>query len=135
MLSDEWKAIILPMCETTEDWIFGIIEVVNHLGWGKWSILELVPQEKLWLRIYNSYESIGYLSMFGKSDSPIEDLSAGVAQAIMNLVYVAKINEQPQLDARLYEQLFGKDKPNYSCKILKSQAMGEKYTEIILQKN
>ena len=38
MESAEWEALIKPQCKTREDWVYGMVSVVNALGWGRWSI-------------------------------------------------------------------------------------------------
>ena len=35
MESAEWQALIEPQCKSREDWVYGMVSVVNALGWGR----------------------------------------------------------------------------------------------------
>lgn len=133
MKSDEWKALILPMIENREDWVHGIIAVVNALGWGIWRVEELIPNEKLVIRAYNDYESVGYLRWFGKADHQISYLMTGGCAGLMNLVYYADITQGLELSKEKYYELF-KDKNCFIGKQTKCLAMGDEYSEVVVTK-
>ena len=46
MQSDEWNAMIKPMLRTSDEWMHGIIAVINSFGWGFWEIDELISKGK-----------------------------------------------------------------------------------------
>lgn len=106
MQSAEWDALIAPQCETREDWAYGLTAVVNALGWGRWSIADLQPGRRLEMQVDGSYESNGYLGMFGKSDSPRCYLATGGVAGLMNLLYNADITTRPQLTPEFYTATF-----------------------------
>lgn len=106
MESAEWEGLIKPMIKTTEDWVYGMVSVVNALGWGRWSVASLVPGERLEMVIDGSYESNGYLAAFGTSTSPRCYLGAGGTSGLMNLIYHANIMSRPALTPALYERTF-----------------------------
>ena len=106
MESAEWEGLIKPQCKTREDWAFGMVAVVNALGWGRWSIAELKPGSRLELVVDGSYESNGYVSAFGHSKHPRCYLATGGAAGLMNLIYNADITQRPDLTPEFYEKTF-----------------------------
>jgi hypothetical protein len=106
MLSAEWDAVIRPQCQTREDWAHGMAAVVNALGWGCWRIVELSPSRAV-IRIWDDYESTGWLGMYGQADRPVSFLGAGGCEGLMSLIYAADIASGPTLDEDLYRARCG----------------------------
>lgn len=107
MLSQEWEAVVGPMLDGRDDWVHGIVGVVNALGWGVWEVESLEPGTSLTMRINNSYESEGYLREYGQSDcGPVCFLASGGAAGIMNLIYHGDILARPALTPQYYSTLF-----------------------------
>ncbi len=107
MQSAEWNGLIRPMLKTKEDWVHGIVAVVNALCWGFWEIVELIPDQKLVLKVTSGYESNAYLKIFGKSSYPISFLATGGTGGIMNLIYNTEITQKPtSLDDSFYKALY-----------------------------
>ena len=106
MESAEWEALIKPQCKTTEDWVYGMVSVVNALGWGRWSVAALDPGQRLELVIDGSYESNGFLAGFGRSKTPRCYLATGGTSGLMNLVYHANIQSRPALTPEFYARTF-----------------------------
>ncbi len=106
MESPEWDAVVGPMLRDRRDWVAGIVSCINALGWGRWSVVELVEHERLVLRVDASYESSYYLQRFGADDQPHCHFCRGAAAGIMNLLYAGDITQKPTLDATYYDQLF-----------------------------
>jgi len=132
MVSAEWGAVIEPQCQTKEDWVHGMVAVVNALGWGVWRVAELSP-DKLVIRIYDGYESRGYIGMYGESEAPVSYLAQGGVAGIMNLLYVGDIREKPSLDDEYYTQIF--DSPqSFVASYIDSRASGASYTEIVAER-
>lgn len=126
MMSTEWDALIRPHLQSKEDWVHGIIAVINALGWGRWQVTEVSEKEAEFV-LFDDYESSGYLGMYGKSDHPVSYLAQGGVAGIMNLVYVGEISEKPELTPQFYDRLFRQDDV-YKAEALKSQAMGDEFT-------
>lgn len=126
MTSTEWDALIRPTLKTNEDWIHGIVAVVNCLGWGRWQATE-VSAERAVFAIHDDYESIGYQAMYGTSDHPISYLAMGGVTGAMNLVYLGNIMTKPALTHEYYQRLF-RETDVYRARPLTSQAMGGAYT-------
>jgi hypothetical protein len=106
MSSAEWEGLVQPMIRTREDWVYGIVSVVNALGWGRWTVDHLEPNRKLEISIEGSYESNGYLAMYGKTDKPKCYLARGGVAGIMNLLYVGDITQRPALTEEYYQATF-----------------------------
>ena len=97
-------------CKTREDWVHGIVAVVNAFGWGFWEILELVPNKKLVLKVVNGYEATSYLTAFGNGAIPISFLAKGATMGIMNLLYNGDIMANPSLTEDYYNTICRSDK-------------------------
>lgn len=123
MESAEWEGLIKPMLSSTEDWIFGMLSVVNALGWGRWSVAALDPGQRLELVVDGSYESNGYLAAFGESTTPRCYLCTGATSGIMNLVYHADIMSRPALTPQLYEKTF-RDGRFFTAREVECRTMG-----------
>lgn len=133
MESDEWVGMIQPMCQTHEDWVHGIVAVVNALGWGVWRVQELVPNKRLVVRIYDGYEANGYLAMYGQSKAPKSYLATGAVQGIMNLLYHIDITQRPALTPELYETSFS-SAGSFTGRQTRCRAMGDDFDEFVAER-
>lgn len=107
MMSPEWEAVVAPMIESREDWVRGIVGVINALGWGVWKVDSLVGGQELRISIGNSYESTGYLADYPKrAAGSVCFLATGGTAGIMNLLYHGDITARPSLDEAYYAKLF-----------------------------
>lgn len=123
MESAEWEGLIKPQCKTTEDWVYGMVSVVNALGWGRWSVAALDPGQRLELVIDGSYESNGYLAAFGTSNTPRCYLGTGGTSGLMNLIYHAGIQSRPALTPAFYEKTFNEGR-FFVAREVECRAMG-----------
>lgn len=105
MKSTEWSGLIKPMIKSKEDWVYGIVAVVNAFGWGQWEVLELIPNTKLVIKITSGYEANSYLKMYEKSEYPISFLATGGVAGIMNLIYNGDISQNPELNETYYQEI------------------------------
>lgn len=128
MKSDEWYGLVEPMCAAREDWVHGMVAVINALGWGKWQVTDLVPNERLTIRILNSYESEGYLKHFGKTDRPTCYLATGGVSGIMNLLYQGDITKRPELTPDYYAEVF-QSPASFGAVEHKCRSKGDPYCE------
>nr|WP_228530593.1 MULTISPECIES: 4-vinyl reductase [Myxococcaceae] len=106
MESAEWEALVKPQCRTREDWLYGMVAAVNALGWGRWSVAQVRPGQRIEMVVDGSYESNGHLAAFGKSDGPRCFLVTGGVAGLANLLYNADITERPDLTPAFYAQTF-----------------------------
>lgn len=124
MESAEWNGLIKPMCKTKEDWVHGIVAVVNAFGWGFWEVLELIPAKKLVLKVTNGYEATSYLGSFGNAPIPISFLAKGATMGIMNLLYNGDVTTNPNLNEEYYNAICRSDNM-FSVKQTACRTMGE----------
>lgn len=132
MTSAEWDAVIKPQCKTQEDWIHGMVACVNALGWGVWRVVDH-SENHLRIRIWDDYESTGWLDMYGEAKHPVSYLAAGAVSGIMNLIYNADIASKPTLDLDFYAEAFEADGA-FEPEQVTSMAMGAPYTEIVARR-
>lgn len=87
--STEFAAIVQPMIEDEKrDTIMGFFAVVTALGWGQAEVTELVPGERLVVRVQHYYEA--ELGNLVESKALVGCMFTGVCRALMDLVYGAK---------------------------------------------
>lgn len=126
MQSAEWDALIRPTLKTPEDWVHGIVAVVNALGWGRWAVAD-VAESGATFTLHDDYESVGHLAMYGEADHAISYLAEGAAMGIMNLVYRGDIAKGPGLTTDFYDHLF-RSSSSYQARFEASQASGDNET-------
>jgi predicted hydrocarbon binding protein len=83
----EWEEIVTPMIERKEDQISGFAAVAVAFGWGDLEVKEILPDEKLRIRVSDSYEASGYLKRYGTATSGKCYMLRGVTAAFMDLIY------------------------------------------------
>jgi predicted hydrocarbon binding protein len=83
----EWGQVVAPMIENREDQISGFAAVAVAFGWGDLEVAQLVPGEKLVIRVSDSYEASGYLQQHGLAKSAKCYMLRGVTGAFMDLIY------------------------------------------------
>lgn len=130
MESAEWAGLIVPSLKTQEDWVHGIVAVVNALGWGKMEIIELISSEKLVLRTYAGYESNMFLAKYSQVNYPIAYLNIGITAGIMNLIYHGDIRQKPELNEDYYHKIF-KTAGRFNAIQTKCRTNGENYDEFV----
>jgi len=83
----EWEQVVAPMIENEEDQIFGFAAVAVAFGWGDLAVKELIPAEKLVIRVGDSYEARGYLEHSAPAKKGKCYMLRGVTGAFMDLIY------------------------------------------------
>lgn len=128
MQSNEWNAMIKPMFQNNDDWVHGIVAVVNAFGWGFWEIKEFVPGEKLVLDVHCGYESNSH--NLGGSEFPVSFLVTGGTAGVMNLVYTLNLPETAPvtLDDARYKTIH-QDQGFFVAKQNKCRAMGDAHDQ------
>ncbi len=133
MRSDAWYQLIVPQLQSREDWLSGIVACINALGWGVWRIIELIPNERLVVRAWYPYESLGHLRHFGPADHPIDYLMVGIASSLMNLLYNADITTKPDLTLEFYYQV-NRSKQGFWGRQTACVAMGDAFSEVVVER-
>ncbi len=133
MKSAEWDAVVRPMIETREDWIRGMVAVVNSFGWGRWRISELVPDKRLCITIDDSYEAMGWVRDYAQSEHPRCYLATGGVAGLMNLLYVGDITAAPALTESYYKRLF-RGTARFLATELRCRAQGAPHCEFVAER-
>ncbi len=118
--SEEWKAIVQPMVETTEDVLHGAFAVFTAWGWAQTEILELVPGEKMVVRAYDYYEADSVL--YGRLDRKCAYMIQGVCSAFMALAYSGEYETD------------GSKALDFECIQTKGIECGDDYGEFVIEK-
>jgi len=129
MLSAEWEAVVAPLIRSREDWVSGMVAVVNAFGWGRWKVASLVPNEALTIHIKDGYEAAGWTRDYPRSDRPRCYLASGGVAGLMNLLYVGDITQRPTLSEDYYLELF-RGPRRFVAEETRCAAMGHSHCEI-----
>jgi hypothetical protein len=132
MESPEFHGLVVPMCRSIEDWVHGMVAIINALGWGTWRVEKIVPGKELVVRIYNSYEGIGYRRLYTPSqEKQLSFLALGAVQGLAHLFWKIDIRERPQLTQDYYFNVFNSQEGQWSVQQTHSIAAGEGYDRIV----
>ena len=132
MSSPEWDAVVRPMCRNNEDWIHGMVAIANALGWGVWRVEKIVPGRELIIRVYNSYEGVGYRRMYPRSDDPqLSFLVMGGVQGLAHLFWKIDITKRPTLNQEFYATVFNSPENKFSVRQTHAIAAGHEYDRVI----
>jgi hypothetical protein len=132
MSSPEWYQLIAPLCESDGDWVHGMVAVINALGWGVWRVERIVPGEELVIRIYNSYEGIGFRMMYPpRKEKNISFLNLGAVQGLAHLLWKIDIRDRPTLDHDFYASTFNNPQDSFSVEQTHAIAAGDGYDRIV----
>ncbi len=133
MTSVEWEAVVRPMIESREDWVGGMVAVVNALGWGRWEIASLVAGESLTVRIQDSYEATGYVRDYPRAEGPRCFLATGGVAGLMNLIYQGDITARPAFTESYYLETF-RDPRSFRARETRCLAKGDPHCEIVAER-
>jgi len=133
MSSPEWAAAIEPMCKDREDWFHGMVAVINALGWGTYRIEKLDVEQTLIMRIYNSYEGVGYRRLYPPSkDKEMSFLAMGGVLGLVHLLWKVDIREKPELSHDFYTDQFNNHENSYQVEQTHAIAAGDDYDRIVV---
>jgi hypothetical protein len=119
--SQEWREIIAPMVEKEpEDILHGALALFTAWGWGDTEVQELVPGEKMVVRVYDYYESD--VVEYGSSRRHSAYMISGVCAAFMELAYAGPYDPK------------GGPIGTFSCEQVKGIECGDSYGEFVVTK-
>jgi hypothetical protein len=135
MESPEFHALIVPSCKTVEDWVHGMVAVINALGWGAWRVETIVPGQELVIRIYNSYEGIGYRRLYPKAtEKQLSFLAMGAVRGLAHLFWKIDIRERPGLNQDFYFNVFNSQRGYWNVEQTQAIAAGDEFDRIVAWK-
>jgi len=128
MTSDEWNTHVKPYLHTREDWIKGLASLINTMGWGYHTIVE-VSRERAIFRNYNDFEDLSYIRMYGLADKPVHWANSGGFTGLMQLIYNTELVNGDVINTEEGFRNMRRSKAKYKTRMLKSIACGDDYLE------
>lgn len=135
MSSPEWDAVVAPMCDTKADWLHGMIAIINTLGWGVYRVEKIDEEQELIVRVYNSYEGVGYRRMYPPAeDKNLSFLAMGALLGLVHLLWKIDIRDKPALTQEFYVEQFNNPNNSYSIEQTHAIATGDEYDRFVVSK-
>jgi len=129
MTSKEWKSRVKPYLKSKEDWIKALVSVVNTMGWGYHTTVEL-SQDKAVFRNYNDFEDLSYMRMYGKSEKPIHWTSSGAFTGLMQLIYNTDLVNGERIETEEGFREMRRSKVGYKTNMTKGLSCGDDFLEV-----
>lgn len=135
MSSPEWDAVIAPMCRNREDWLHGMVAVLNALGWGLFRIEKIEVEKQFIIRAYNSYEGIGFRRMYPQTEEKnISFLAMGATLGLVHLLWKVDIRQKPVLNQEFYVKQFNNPENRYRVTQTHAIAAGDEYDRFVVER-
>ncbi|MCK5719266.1 MAG: hypothetical protein KAH84_04865 [Thiomargarita sp.] len=138
MCSTEWYNLIVPMCQNKDDWLHGMVAIINILGWGVYRIEKIEVEKELIMRVYNSYEGIGFRRMYLPekvgNDKNTSFLAMGAILGLAHLLWKIDIRDKPELTQDFYVKQFNNPDNSYIIEQTDSIITGDNYDRFIVSK-
>ena len=129
MTSPEWEGAVKPYLKTKEDWIKGLAALVNTMGWGYHTAVELSEQKAVF-RNYNDFEDLSYVRMYGKSEYPTNWANAGGFTGLMQLVYGTDLVNGEKVETEDGFREMRRSSVGYKTKMTKGISCGDDFLEV-----
>jgi hypothetical protein len=132
MESPEFHGLVVPQCRGVEDWVHGMVAVINAFGWGVWRVEKIVPGRELVIRIYNSYEGIGYRRLYPQTDRrETSFFNMGGVRGLAHLFWKIDIRQRPGLTQDFYFKAFNEPTGYWEVEQTHAIAAGDGYDRIV----
>lgn len=129
MTSQEWSGAVKPYLHTREDWIKGLASLINTMGWGYHTAVEL-SKERAVFRNYNDFEDLSHLRMYGESKYPVHWANSGGFTGLMQLVYNTDLVNGEVINTEDGFRQMRRSKAKYKTKMTKGISCGDDYLEV-----
>ena len=133
LLSPEWEALVGPLRGEVDEVVGACVAVCRALGFGHWTVEELVPDRRLTMRASSNYEAPFYLTRYGTAPKPRCYFFANAARAIMQLAHRIDWPSRPTLDDELYQSLF-RDGLGWDVEQTGCLARGDEHCEVVVSR-
>ena len=133
MTSNEWETAVKPYLKTKEDWIKALASLVNTMGWGYHTAVEL-SENRAVFRNYNDFEDLSYMRMYGKSNYPVHWANSGGFTGLMQLIYNSDLVNGIKIETEEGFRQMRRSKERYKTVMTKSIACGDDYLEVEIYK-
>lgn len=131
LLSPEWEGLVGAPTGDVHAHVVGCTAIARALGFGRWTIEELVPDRRLVLRTPATYETPYCMRRHGKQVSPSTYFLQGAGLAFMELAHRIEWNGSPQLNDALYRRLFSAG-AQWQVEQTADVAMGHEFCEVVV---
>lgn len=129
MTSDEWHAVVKPYLHTREDWIKGLASLINAMGWGYHTAVE-ISRERAVFRNYNDFEDLSYMRMYGVAEKPVPWATSGGYTGLMHLIYNTDLVNGVSIDTEEGFRQLRRSKAKYKAHMSRSIASGDDFLEV-----
>jgi len=129
LTSDEWNTHVKPLLKTKEDWVRGLLALVNTMGWGYHTAIE-ISESKAVFRNYNDFEDLSYMRMYGESSYPIHWANSGGFTGLMELIYKTNIINDGKLETEEGFKKMRSSTIGYKTNMKKGISCGDDYLEV-----
>ena len=112
-----------------------MVAVINILGWGVYRVEKMELENEFIIRVYNSYEGVGFRRMYPATDDKnISFLAMGVILGLIHLLWKVDIRDKPELTQEFYVEQFNNYENSYSIEQTHAIATGDEYDRFIVSK-
>jgi hypothetical protein len=131
MTSEEWRTMVKPYLRTREDWIKGLAALINTMGWGYHTAVE-ITRERAVFRNYNDFEDLSYVRMYGLASQPVPWANSGGFTALMQLIYNTDLVDGEVINTEEGFRQMRRSKAKYKTVMTRSIACGDDYLEAVI---
>lgn len=129
MSSNEWNTVVKPFLNSKEDWIKGLLSIINTMGWGYHTVIDL-SEKGATFRNYNDFEDLSYLRMYGKSDYPIHWANSGGFTGLMQLIFNTGMVDGHPIETEEGFRQMRRAKKGYKTDMTKGISCGDDFLEV-----
>ncbi len=133
LMSPEWEGAIGELNPDPAEIVAGCTAIARALNFGRWTIREHSPGQRLVIDTPTTYECPYYLTRHGRSDRPSCYFLQGAALAIMQLAECVNWRERPALDQEFYNKLF-RSGVKWRVEQTQCRTMGQDRCEVVVSK-
>jgi hypothetical protein len=123
--------MVKPYLRTREDWIKGLAALINTMGWGYHTAVE-ITRERAVFRNYNDFEDLSYVRMYGLASQPVPWANSGGFTALMQLIYNTDLVDGEVINTEEGFRQMRRSKAKYKTVMTRSIACGDDYLEAVI---
>ena len=105
LCSPEWESMAGPPTGDPQDVVLGCLGIARALGFGRWSVEEFIPWERLVMTSPGTYETLFTRLMGDDVTRGPEGIFPGAGIGIMQLAHGVSWQPRPTIDGNLYLDL------------------------------
>jgi hypothetical protein len=133
LLSPEWEGLVGAPDGSVDAHVIGCAAIARSLGFGRWTVQELDPDQRLVLRTPVTYETPYCLIRHGRQSTPTSYFLQGAGLAIMELAHRIDWKGSPRLSDALYRRLFAAG-AQWRVEQTADTAKGDPFCEVVVSR-